>query len=294
MAGTKRVAILLVAVLLAGCGGGSVSAPLPEPTLPPLSVTAPSQVTLFTSTTPLGASGGQAVVPLFDLADVKTNLGDSGIMFWGTKDAATGAIGKVTEAAVFGLTTPPGGVHAFFNNANLPVLVRDDASGYSIAITYLDATSLSVTLCDPSLNPQGQASATVIGGVAQGGDATDGGSCAVALAATSGSARISGAETSERTTLATTNIGNLSSLAPLFASSAYVAGLAFGVAAILKFKQHKDNPTQIPIGTPIALLFIGGALLFLPTILATTGATLFDGSNVAAVEGLLPLYQIPP
>jgi intracellular multiplication protein IcmD len=36
--------------------------------------------------------------------------------------------------------------------------------------------------------------------------------------------------------------------------------------AILHFKQHKDGPTQIPIGTPISLEFIAAALLFLPTI----------------------------
>jgi intracellular multiplication protein IcmD len=38
----------------------------------------------------------------------------------------------------------------------------------------------------------------------------------------------------------------------------------------MKFKQHKDNPTQTPIGTPIALVFIAAALLFLPSILGVT------------------------
>jgi hypothetical protein len=39
-----------------------------------------------------------------------------------------------------------------------------------------------------------------------------------------------------------------------------------GGQAIIHFKQHKDVPTQIPIGTPISLEFIAAALLFLPTI----------------------------
>jgi intracellular multiplication protein IcmD len=53
----------------------------------------------------------------------------------------------------------------------------------------------------------------------------------------------------------------------LVTAGSYVAGLAFSVGAIMKFKQHKDNPTQVPIGTPISLAFIAAALLFLPSIL---------------------------
>lgn len=79
---------------------------------------------------------------------------------------------------------------------------------------------------------------------------------------------------------------SFASLASLITASSYVAGMGFAVAAILKFKAHKDNPTQIPVGTPIALLFIGAALLFMPSIFQTTGQTLF-GSNasVAGVSG---------
>ncbi|GAB4222673.1 MAG: type IVB secretion system protein IcmD/DotP [Gammaproteobacteria bacterium] len=69
----------------------------------------------------------------------------------------------------------------------------------------------------------------------------------------------------------------LGSVARLITAISYIAGLGFAVGAILKFKAHKDNPTQIPIGTPFALLFVAGALLFLPTILGVTGATLFRG-----------------
>ncbi len=55
----------------------------------------------------------------------------------------------------------------------------------------------------------------------------------------------------------------------------------------MKFKQHKDNPTQIPIGTPIALIFIGAALLFLPSILSVTGNTMFGtgGGSTAGSAG---------
>lgn len=67
--------------------------------------------------------------------------------------------------------------------------------------------------------------------------------------------------------------GSFTSLASLVTAASYVAGTAFAAASILKFKQHKDNPTQIPIGTPIALEAVAAALLFLPTVLETTGTT---------------------
>jgi intracellular multiplication protein IcmD len=65
------------------------------------------------------------------------------------------------------------------------------------------------------------------------------------------------------------------SVAKLITAGSYIAGLGFALGAVMKFKQHKDNPTQIPIGTPIALTFIAAALLFLPTILGIAGMTMF-------------------
>lgn len=55
-----------------------------------------------------------------------------------------------------------------------------------------------------------------------------------------------------------------SNLTKLITAGSYLAGLGFSIGAIMKFKQHKDNPTQIPIGTPRALEFIAAALLFFP------------------------------
>ena len=71
-------------------------------------------------------------------------------------------------------------------------------------------------------------------------------------------------------------------LTKLITAGSYLAGLGFSIGAIMKFKQHKDNPTQIPIGTPIALVFISAALLFLPSILSITGQTMFGGSGSTA------------
>lgn len=77
----------------------------------------------------------------------------------------------------------------------------------------------------------------------------------------------------------------------LMVAAAYVAGIGFGVAAVFKFKQVKDNPTQIPISTPFALLTVSALLVFLPGIFAPAGSTMFgsyaiagspDGSSVIA------------
>jgi intracellular multiplication protein IcmD len=80
-------------------------------------------------------------------------------------------------------------------------------------------------------------------------------------------------------TVAATVTQSFSNLARLITGAAYIAGLGFALSALLKFKQHKDNPQQIPIGTPIALLFIGAALVFLPTILGVANQTLFSGQG---------------
>lgn len=80
---------------------------------------------------------------------------------------------------------------------------------------------------------------------------------------------------------------NLRAIAQLITAASYVAGMAFAVGAIVKFKAHKDNPTQIPIGTPIALLFVGAALIFIPSVFKAGGGTLFGGSGtVAGVSGV--------
>lgn len=72
---------------------------------------------------------------------------------------------------------------------------------------------------------------------------------------------------------------SFASVSKLITAGAYVAGLGFAVSAILKFKAHKDNPQQTAIGVPIGLTFVAAALLFLPSMLGITGATLFSGGG---------------
>lgn len=72
-------------------------------------------------------------------------------------------------------------------------------------------------------------------------------------------------------------------LGELMIAMAYLSGFGFTVSAVFKFKQHKDNPTQIPVSTPLALLFVGIVLIFLPGIIKPTGYTIF-GSGAALEE----------
>lgn len=66
---------------------------------------------------------------------------------------------------------------------------------------------------------------------------------------------------------------------------AYVSGIGFGISAVFKFKQHKDNPTQIPVGTPFALLGVSCLLIFLPGIYKPAGMTLFGDDESARGGG---------
>jgi hypothetical protein len=66
----------------------------------------------------------------------------------------------------------------------------------------------------------------------------------------------------------------------------YIAGLAFAIGAVEKFKQHKDNPTQITIGTPVALVAVAAALLFLPSVLSVEGYTVVGTAEATDVPGV--------
>lgn len=83
-------------------------------------------------------------------------------------------------------------------------------------------------------------------------------------------------------TMASSITESFSSLTKLITAGSYVAGLGFAIGAIMKFKQHKDNPTQITIGQPIGMLVVAAALLFLPSIMSVAGATLFGSSAETA------------
>ena len=66
----------------------------------------------------------------------------------------------------------------------------------------------------------------------------------------------------------------------------YIAGIFFAIAAIFRFKEHRNNPSQIPISIPLALGVLAGALLFLPMLGNLTGYSLFgDPIFIAGAQG---------
>lgn len=77
---------------------------------------------------------------------------------------------------------------------------------------------------------------------------------------------------------------SVETLVTIIKAGAYLAGVGFLVGGIMKFKQHKDNPTQVTIGQPVALLVIAGALLFMPTLIDVAGDALFGDKAKASFE----------
>lgn len=88
---------------------------------------------------------------------------------------------------------------------------------------------------------------------------------------------------------------SLESVVRLILGICAVAGVGFGVASVFKFKQHKDNPTQIPLGQPLSLLFIAVFLLWMPFILEQTGKTVSGSKDdtkkdQATIGGQIPSW----
>ena len=94
-------------------------------------------------------------------------------------------------------------------------------------------------------------------------------------------------------TIACNIMESFSNITTLIKAIAYLAGTCFFVVSIFKFKQHKDNPTQIPVGTPIAYMCVAIALIFLPQLMTLSGNTFFGdepetGENSFMGDGVQP------
>lgn len=78
--------------------------------------------------------------------------------------------------------------------------------------------------------------------------------------------------------IATNITSQFAQIGSLILAIAFLGGIGFIMAAIFKFKQHKDNPTQIPLGNPLAMLVIGAFLVFLPSLIGPAGTSIFGKS----------------
>ncbi len=65
----------------------------------------------------------------------------------------------------------------------------------------------------------------------------------------------------------------LGSIGKMMVAISYLAGFGFLTFGVLKFKQHKDNPTQVTLGTPIVMTLIGAVLVFIGGFIAPLGQT---------------------
>jgi hypothetical protein len=74
---------------------------------------------------------------------------------------------------------------------------------------------------------------------------------------------------------ATDDKARYKSLVRFIRATSIVAGMGLAVAAVLKFKQHKDNPTQISLSVPIHLLSLAQGLLYLDPFMAVASEHVF-------------------
>lgn len=79
----------------------------------------------------------------------------------------------------------------------------------------------------------------------------------------------------------TTSFGGLPGLISMFA---YLIGIVFAIAGILKIKDHVENPGQTDLKAGAIRLIVGGALFALPFIMDTMTSTIgSQDGNVGAI-----------
>lgn len=88
----------------------------------------------------------------------------------------------------------------------------------------------------------------------------------------------SGYQTQSLGDIAGNIILSMNNLAKLISAASYVVGVGFALMGMLKFKAHKDNPTQVQLSQPIVLLAIAAGLVYLPSLISTVGNTAW-GTN---------------
>lgn len=75
------------------------------------------------------------------------------------------------------------------------------------------------------------------------------------------------------------------SLISIVADISVLAGIGFVVAAFMKFRQHSQNPQQVPMGQAIIPLIVGIMLGILPTIIKISQNTLTGTSSGVQIGG---------
>jgi hypothetical protein len=281
--------VLILALGLWGCGGNVKTTPVALTQSPAFAVTgSPTNIFTFGGDATSTLLGSASVEPLLSFSEL-TTIGTTDLAFWGTKDTS-GSIANVTEAEVYGLQSSPSFVHLFFNANNLPALARDDTSGYSLTIAYPTATSLQVTLCDPSGTALGNATST-IGDTAAVTGVSAGGSCAIALVnAGTASPRGSSAGAS-----VPTNLASIAGLSPVLGSAAYANAIRAALPPIIALEQGKDPSIWALLGKLFTVIAIAVGIIAAAFTGGIKPSTIYTGNAYPpAINGLSPIYDNPP
>lgn len=78
---------------------------------------------------------------------------------------------------------------------------------------------------------------------------------------------------------------SIQSIGQLITAAAWVAGIGFFLTGLVKFKSHRDNPTQVPLSAPIILICVGAGLVFLPSVINIAGDTAFESKQAGGASG---------
>jgi hypothetical protein len=74
-------------------------------------------------------------------------------------------------------------------------------------------------------------------------------------------------------------LGSINDIPGIISAAAYLLGLILGATAIIKAKEHVENPEQNPLKDSILRFLIAGALFALPSIYNVIYETISDGEN---------------
>jgi hypothetical protein len=84
----------------------------------------------------------------------------------------------------------------------------------------------------------------------------------------------------------TTMSNQMAGIVNVISAIAYIVGIALGIKAALKMKEHNETKGQVPLSTPIVLAVVAAVLLALPTFLKTGKEGVFGaGSTGTDLQG---------
>ena len=75
-------------------------------------------------------------------------------------------------------------------------------------------------------------------------------------------------------------ISQMDDIAALFVALSFICGIATVINSLFKFKQQRENPTQIPIATPIVMFFAGIFLIYIPSLIDTGQYSIFGEDGI--------------